>query len=176
MPVEPAQTRRQFVESIEKRHSGQLRRFLAMRLRSATADIPDLIQEIYLRVLRLKDHETIRNPQAYLYTIAAHVLYQHTLRQAAAPATMDPLEVVSAVQPAAAPDPADEADIEQRLEYLGQALEKQSPRAYAVLIMYRCEGLTLKQIGARLGISDVMARKYLMRALKYCNQYLDEQR
>jgi hypothetical protein len=39
-------------------------------------------QEVYLRLLRVEDHETIRNPQAYLYTIANHVLYQHTLRNA----------------------------------------------------------------------------------------------
>ena len=42
--------------------------------------------------------------------------------------------------------------------------------------MYRCEGLTLKQIGERLDVSSVMARKYLMRALKYCDEYLDAQR
>jgi RNA polymerase sigma-70 factor (ECF subfamily) len=89
---------------------------------------------------------------------------------------MDPLQVVSALQATTAPDPAEEVDIEQRLEALGRALENYSPRAYAVLIMYRCEGLTLKQIGERLDVSSVMARKYLMRALKYCDQYLDEQR
>ena len=86
---------------------------------------------------------------------------------------MDPLEVVSALQSSTAPDPAEEADIEQRMEQLGQALETHSPRAYAVLMMYRCEGLTLKQIGLRLGVSDVMARKYLMRAIKYCDQHLE---
>lgn len=176
MPVDPAQSRRHFVETIEKRHSRELRRFLAMRVRNASADVPDLIQEIYLRVLRLKDHEAIRNPQAYLYTIASHVLHQHALRRADAPTTMDPLEIVSAMQSTTAPDPAEEVDIEQRLEALGRALENYSPRAYAVLVMYRCEGLTLKQIGERLDVSSVMARKYLMRALKYCDQYLDEQR
>lgn len=169
----PPQTKHDFVETIEKTHSHELRRFLAARLRSAGADVPDLVQEIYLRLLRLKDHEAIRNPQAYLYTIASHVLHQYTLRRSAAPATMDPLEVVSALQSSTAPDPAEEADIEQRMEQLGQALETHSPRAYAVLMMYRCEGLTLKQIGLRLGVSDVMARKYLMRAIKYCDQHLE---
>jgi RNA polymerase sigma factor (sigma-70 family) len=169
----PIQTRRNFVASIEKSHSQQLRRFLAVRLRNAGADVPDLVQEVYLRLLRLKDHEAIRNPQAYLYTIASHVLHQYTLRRAAAPTTMDPLDVVNALQSNTASDPAEEADVEQRMEQLGRALEEHSPRAYAVLIMYRCEGLTLKQIGKRLGISDVMARKYLMRAMKYCDQQLD---
>ena len=67
----------------------------------------------------------------------------------------------------------EEADIEQRMEILGRALEDYSPRAHAVLMMYRCEGLTLKEIGGRLGVSSVMARKYLMSAIKYCHQHLD---
>jgi len=157
-------TKQHFLASIEKAHSSQLRRFLSARLRNAAADVPDLVQEIYLRVLRLKDHEAIRNPQAYLYTIAAHVLHQYTLRRAVEPATMEA---------SLAPDPAEEADIEQRIEAMERALEAHSPRAYAVLVMYRCEGLTLKQIGERLGVSDVMARKYLERAMKYCDQFLD---
>jgi len=86
---------------------------------------------------------------------------------------MDPLDVVNALQSVTADDPAEEADIEQRMELLGRALEEYSPRAYAVLMMYRCEGLTLKEIGERLGVSSVMARKYLLRGIKYCHQHLD---
>lgn len=168
----PPVTKQQFIAAVEKAHSQQLRRFLVARLRHA-ADVPDLIQEIYLRLLRLKDHEAIRNPQAYLYTIASHVLHQYALRRAVTPATMDPLEVVNALQSNTAPDPAEEADIEQRVHAMGLTLEAYSPRAYAVFIMYRCEGLTLKQIGERLGISDVMARKYLLRAIKYCDEFLE---
>lgn len=168
----PPASKQQFLTAVEKTHSRQLRRFLLARMRHA-ADVPDLVQEIYLRLLRLKDHEAIRNPQAYLYTIASHVLHQYALRRAVTPATMDPLEVVNALQSHTAPDPSDEADIEQRVQAMGLALEACSPRAYAVFIMYRCEGLTLKQIGERLGISDVMARKYLLRAIKYCDEFLE---
>jgi RNA polymerase sigma factor (sigma-70 family) len=142
-------------------------------MRNAAADVPDLVQEIYLRILRLKDHEAIRNPQAYLYTIASHVLHQYALRRAVEPAAMDPLNVADSLETSLAPDPAEEADVEQRLEAMECALEAHSPRAYAVLVMYRCEGLTLKQIGERLGVSNVMARKYLERAIRYCDQFLD---
>lgn len=166
-------TKQHFLASIAEAHGPQLRRFLAARLRNAAADVPDLVQEIYLRLLRLKDHEAIRNPQAYLYTIAGHVLHQYTLRRAIEPTIMDPLKVVDDLESSVAPDPAEEADIQQRLEAMECALEAHSPRAYAVLVMYRCEGLTLKQIGERLGVSNVMARKHLERALKYCDQFLD---
>ena len=69
-----------FLESIEKTHGQQLRRFLSSRLRNAAADMPDPMQEVYLRLLRIDDHDAIRNPQAYLYTVASHVLHQYALR------------------------------------------------------------------------------------------------
>jgi len=170
----PPHTKRSFVSAIEQSHGRHLRRFLASRLRNGRADVPDLAQEVFLRLLRIKDHEAVRNPQAYLYTVASHVLHQYSLEQAARPETMDPLEIVSDAQFATAPDPADEVDIEQRLAEIGRELEHVSPRAFAALIMYRCEGMTLQEIGERLGVSHVMARKYLLRAIAYCDERMEE--
>lgn len=168
------QSKRCFVAAIEKAHSRRLRRFLSLRMRGSPNDVQDLVQEIYLRMLRLKAHEAVRNPQAYLYTIARHVLHQHALRRGNAPVNMDPLDVVSALDRRdLTADPAEQVDIEQRIEAVGHALQMHSPRAYATLVMYRCEGLTLKQIGERLNVSSVMARKYLVSATSYFSRHLD---
>jgi RNA polymerase sigma factor (sigma-70 family) len=164
-------SKRSFMTAIERSHGQQLRRFLSLRLRRSM-DVPDLIQEIYLRLLRIKDHEAIRNPQAYLYTVASHVLHQYNLKRSTRPEALDPLGVASEY-PAAAPDPADQLDIEQRLQAVGRGLEQLSPRAYAALVMYRCEGMTLMEIGQRLGVSHVMARKYLARAIAYCDEHME---
>jgi hypothetical protein len=34
--------------------------------------------------------------------------------------------------------------------------------------------MTLEEIGARLGVSGPMARKYLIRAIAFCDRYLEE--
>jgi DNA-directed RNA polymerase specialized sigma24 family protein len=47
-----------FLTAVEKTHGRELRRFLAGRLRNAAADTPDLMQEVYLRLLRVPNHET----------------------------------------------------------------------------------------------------------------------
>ncbi len=88
---------------------------------------------------------------------------------------MDPLDLASQLQsPPVAPDPAEELELTEELERIGQGLQALSPRAYAVLIMYRCEGMTLMEIGERLGVSHVMARKYLIRAIAYCDEQLKD--
>ncbi|MET0535650.1 MAG: RNA polymerase sigma factor [Steroidobacter sp.] len=160
--------------AIEKNHGRQLRRFLSTRLRGASADIPDLVQEIFMRLLRIKDHEAIRNPQAYLYTVANHVLHQYALQRSMRPEAANPLDLVASLQSDTVSDPADELEVEQRLAAVATALMKLSPRVYATLVMYRCEGMTLMEIGERLGVSHVMARKYLIRAIAYCDQCLEE--
>ncbi len=90
-----AESTRQFVTVIEKIHGRALRRFLAVCMRRAAADIPDLVQEVFLRLLRIADHESIRSPQAYLYTVASHVLHQYLLRQAVVTEPLDPLDIAA---------------------------------------------------------------------------------
>jgi RNA polymerase sigma factor (sigma-70 family) len=166
-------TKQAFVAAVERAYGAGLRRFLSGRLRHAASEAPDIFQEIFLRLLQIKNHETIRNPQAYLYTVAGHVLHQYSLKRSIGPETMDPLELATELRSITAPDPADEADLAQQIVELGRALEKLSPRAYATLVMYRCEGMTLAEIGERLGVSHTMARKYLARAIMFCDQYLE---
>jgi RNA polymerase sigma factor (sigma-70 family) len=167
---------RAFVADMEQAHGSELRRFLASRLRNASADVPDLIQEIFLRLLRLKNLEAIRSPQAYLFTVASHVLREHNLKASARPDLMDPLDIANHYQDQGAmvADPAHELDVRQRLERVDQDLARISPRASAILVMYRCEGMTLMEIGERLGISHSTVRKYLVRAIAYCDQRLEE--
>ena len=77
-----------FVTALATKYDQRLRRYLSGRVRN-TADVPDLAQEVFLRLMRVDNHDAIRSPEAYLFTVARHVVHQHTLRQAAIPASVD---------------------------------------------------------------------------------------
>jgi RNA polymerase sigma factor (sigma-70 family) len=157
--------KRAFVTELEKSHGSALRRYLAARMRNAAADVPDLVQEVYLRLLRLENHEAIRNSQAYLYTVASHVLHQHALRRAtgeAAAVNNFALELDRAES-----DPASQLEIEQQFEQLGVRLKELSPKAYATFILHRCHGLSLQEVSEKIGASYSMTKKYLAKALRY---------
>jgi RNA polymerase sigma factor (sigma-70 family) len=163
----PKQT---FIVDIERRHGKGLRRFLANRLRMGTVDVNDLVQEVFLRLLRVDHHETIRNSEAYVYTIASHVLHQHALRESAAPHEVDITPLIDEIATAPERDPASQADVRQRLNALQIALQQLTPKARAVLLLHRYDGYSLEEIGAKLGISRAMAAKYLGKALIHCRQ------
>jgi RNA polymerase sigma factor (sigma-70 family) len=162
--------RTSFVAAIAGRYGRQLRRYLASRLRQSR-DAPDLAQEVYLRLLRVERHELIRNPEAYLFTIANNLLHEHALRQAGAPPTTD-IDAAFVQLQAPQPDPAEQADAQQRMQDLERALDRLSPKAQATLLMHRRDGYSLEEIGAQLGVSRAMAKKYLAKALAHCRTWL----
>jgi RNA polymerase sigma factor (sigma-70 family) len=166
--VEDPQT---LVAGLVATHGNQLRRFLLARVRNVD-DVPDIVQEVYLRMLRIPNIESIRSPEAYLFTVAQHVVYQHTLSQAATPPSV---ELTQILNPPAPPDgdPALEADALQCLEQLQAALEELAPKIRATFLLHRRDGLSLDEIGTRLGISRGMVKKYLMKALMHFRQRLE---
>ncbi len=166
-------TKHAFLTSLERTHGRQLRRYLAARLRNAAADVSDLSQEVYLRLLRIEHVDTIRNPQAYLFTVASHVLHQHGLRRAETPESAEVMDVLSDLQSLSNTDPAMQIELEQRFEALGNELLQHSPKAYATLLLHRCDGVPLHEIATRFGISYAMVKRYLSKALIFCQQRLE---
>lgn len=153
-------------------HGRQLLRFLAARVRNS-ADVPDIAQEVYMRMLRISRAESIRSPEAYLFTVAQHVVQQHTLRQSAVPPSEELTRMLHPAYEATEADPEHELDAQQCLESLQAALDHLSPKARAAFVMHRRDGLSLDEIGAALRISRPMVKKYLITALRQLRQRVD---
>jgi RNA polymerase sigma factor (sigma-70 family) len=162
------------VEGLAQGCGNDLVRFIARRLRSV-ADARDLAHEAYVRLLRVKRRDLIRDPQAYLYRIAANVLYEFELKRKA---DAIGLTRCAEYQVAEADFGHPERDVEALLarKRIEAVLGQLSPRCRAVLILYRRDGLTYKEIGTRIGISTSMVKKYLARGLRHCREHLSELR
>lgn len=169
-----AHDKQAFVASLARQQGERLRCFLAARLRHAVADIPDLAQEVFLRLLRVPSHETIRSPQAYLFTVAHHVLHQHKLRLSSSPESVDIMDVAAELEAFVEDDPATHLETRQRLERLDHALQELSPKARAAFVMHRRYGYSLEEIGVRLGVSRAMVKKYLAKAVAHCRKCFEE--
>ena len=161
------------VEDLATKHGERLRRYLRTRVRN-TADIPDIIQEVFLRLLRVPNHETIRTPEAYIFTIAHHVAQQHTLQSAPGRAPVELGEALSEFLAVAEADPALEVGAEQCLNELDQALRQLAPKIQATFLLYRRDGLSMDEISAHLRISRPMAKKYLVKALVHFRKRLKD--
>jgi RNA polymerase sigma-70 factor (ECF subfamily) len=168
-----ADDRHIFVTDIAAKHGRRLRRFLAARLRNAS-DVADLAQEVFLRLLRVDRHDQIRSPEAYLLTIASHVLHQHTLDGATIPEPVDIMDALVDARLAEETDAAVHLHLERRLEALDRALARLSPKTRAAFVLQRRDGCTIDEIAARLGISRAMVKKYLAKAVIQCKRQLED--
>jgi RNA polymerase sigma-70 factor (ECF subfamily) len=164
MRILAAQDLQTLVSELAASHGPQLRRFLLARVRN-TADVADIVQDVYLRVLRIPHVESIRSPEAYLFTVARHVLQQYTLRQSQVPPLIDLAGMLG--PPLATPDadPVLEVDAQQCLEDFQQALDLLAPKVRATFMLHRRDGLSFDEIGLTLGISRPMVKKNLVKAL-----------
>jgi len=156
-----------FVAGIAKEYGGRLKRFLRHRARNA-ADVPDLAQEVFLRLLRVPHHEEIRSPEAYLFTIASHVIQQHQTKQVATPMPLDMIErLVERSLPGAIEPPA-KLEMHQLVDRLEQLLDQMPPRMAIALLMQRVAGHSIEEIACELGCAEITVKKYIAEALLRC--------
>jgi RNA polymerase sigma factor (sigma-70 family) len=163
----PQQSRKSFVAALAAQYGDRLRRFLFTRVRNSV-DVPDLAQEVFLRLMRVDQHEIIRSPEAYLFTVARHVAHQHTLRETDAPQAVDITEVFPELQMSPSDDPLARAEVAQRVGNLKVALDQLPPKLAATLLMHRFDGFSIEEIAAQLGVARITAAKYLAQALLHC--------
>lgn len=169
-----AESHKSFVAALAAKYGQRLRRFISTRARNA-ADVPDLAQEVFLRLMRVEQHEVIRSPEAYLFTVASHVVHQHTLRQASLPQTIDVSELLAELQLTSSDDPSAAAETHERLRSLQRAMDELPPKYTTVLLLHRFAGFSIDEIGRQLGVARPTAKKYLARALVHCRNAQDRQ-
>jgi RNA polymerase sigma-70 factor (ECF subfamily) len=148
---------------LESYHAG-LYRYLLRRLKGAP-DAEDLAQTIYLRFLQAPNVTAIRQPQAYLYRIAANAVSEYIMRRKAERITFNSHLADELAEHSADPQ-ADEAAEQLESQQLFKQVLTELPTTHrAVLVLYAQEGLTPEEIGAKLGVNTHTVRKYLRQAL-----------
>lgn len=161
------------VSELAAKQFSRLRGYLRRRVRNAD-DVPDLIQEVFLRLLRVPSHEVIRVPEAYIFTIARHVAQQHKLQVGVGDLTVELEEALAELRCGTEVDPVLQASAQQCLEGLNTVVEHMPAKVQATFLMCRRDGLSMDEIAERLGISRPMAKKYLVRALVLLRKHLKD--
>ena len=117
------------------------------------ADIDDVIQESYLRVLEASRVQPIVSPKAFLFATARNLALDHLRHRGVE--RIDPLAEVDAVSVSdMAPSIPDSVALNQELEILKQAIQSLPERCRHVVTLRKIYGLSQKQIAAKLGISE----------------------
>jgi RNA polymerase sigma-70 factor (ECF subfamily) len=150
-------------------HGARLRAFLSRRVRRQE-DIAELAQEVFLRMLRIPDFEKLRNPQAYMYTVASNLIKEHAVRERTAQQALDVDDPLIQEQFAEVPAFGADIDAERRIKRLREVLRQLPPKCHAAVVMAHWHGMSYEAIAARLDVSPHMVKKYLSQALLHCRR------
>lgn len=125
-------------------------------------------------MLRVSDPEAIRDPDAYLYSVASNLVRESAGIRAHREATVD-VEDVSVDEQLAELMSFDAAiDAEKRVQRLRQVLRELPPKCHAAAVFQLRYDLSYQEIAGRLGVSTHMVKKYLRQALWHCRRRMVE--
>jgi RNA polymerase sigma factor (sigma-70 family) len=139
-----------------ERWNEPLKRFFGRRL-PQHIDTEDLAQEVYLRLLRIKDLDSIVAPQAYVYFVARNIAAEWYAQSKQGPRHYE--EELDALMEHATPETLLEQDTEKRT--FDDALRLLPTATRAVIYLKLRDGKTHEEIASHLGISTRMVRKLL---------------
>lgn len=147
--------------------------FFQRRVRDR-AEAEDLVQEVYVRLLKRGDIAALQDLRGYLFETAANVLKDRA-RKHLSHHSRDHV----AFDPAAhgrEDFPSDDVLIgEETLTCAARALLELPERTRAVFVLRRLEGLGYQEIAHRLGISLSLVEKLMVRAVAYLTQRMSEE-
>jgi len=169
MPTPP----KDLVERLFRAQGRRLRSYFTRRIRNP-ADAGDLVQEVYLRMLRVQDADLIRNPELYLFTVAANLLREQAVLQRRLASAVDIDEEAIQAQLGELPTSEDDVDLETRKARLRVVLRQLPDKCRATVALRFRFGLTYKEVGEELDISPDMVKKYLKQALLHCRRRMAE--
>jgi RNA polymerase sigma factor (sigma-70 family) len=169
-----AEAKKALIERLFAAHGGALRALFYRRIRNR-ADAADLAQEVYVRMLRIPDPETIRDMEAYLFTVASNLAREYAAREGRRGTSVHLEEgaVPDELMETAAVDA--QIDTAQQVQRLRELLRELPPRWHAAIVMQYVQGLSQAEIADRLGVSVSMVKKYLGKALGRCRGRMTQQ-
>ncbi|TFL15419.1 sigma-70 family RNA polymerase sigma factor [Pusillimonas caeni] len=151
------------IEALYGDHHGWLKGWLRRRVGNAS-DAADLAHDTFVRVLG-RQPVALREPRAYLATIANGLVVSHWRRQALEQAWLDAL----ACQPEPmAPSPEERSLILETLEEIARLIEGLPARVREVFLLSQIDGLTYPQISEEMGITVNVVQKAMARAMAHC--------
>lgn len=149
-------------DALSRRLRPALTRYFLRRTASA-ADAEELVQELFLRLLRRADLFALENLDGYVFEAAANLVRDRARRhQARGGRHIDIADIETAADD---PSPEQVVDGRRRLDLMLAALDSLPPRTRTIVILRRFENLTYGQIADRLGISVSAVEKHMVRSM-----------
>ncbi|MBS0420292.1 MAG: RNA polymerase sigma factor [Proteobacteria bacterium] len=171
--IDPAAPDRESLRHLADQFGTVLRQFFMRRVHERE-EVDDLVQEVYIRLLKRGRVEEVEDLRGYLFETAASVVTDRARKRRS-----HRTEVHESFDPAEHSREEFSADRvligEETLTRASRALLELPERARTIFILRRLEGLRYQDIAQRLGISLSLVEKQMAKAVAYLNQRMNDE-
>lgn len=154
-------------------HESALRTYLRGVFPSVR-DVDDVVQESYLRVWRARSTQSIQYARAFLFRVARHVAIDLLRNRRTKPVEflgdLAELPVIDT-----GPGVAAQASRQEKIRLLGAAIARLPARCREIIILHKLEGLSQRDVAARLGLREKTVENQIAIGIKRCERYLQSQ-
>jgi RNA polymerase sigma-70 factor (ECF subfamily) len=162
------------LEDIFRRCSADLHRYIRRHLQRA-ADAPDLTQEIFERFIRDDSQARARNPYAYLFGIASHMVADARMTQQRDPITYDTDMSNRAREVSDSNEHLCDTERLALQDELTRALQRLREVHRVALLLTKREGLSSKEAALKMGTTEGSVRVYVCEARAKLKNLLKQQ-
>lgn len=164
-----AASHEQQIERLFRAHNQALVRFIAGRLHSEQ-EAREVVQEAYVRLLKLDEPDAVSYLRAYLFRIASN-LAKDRLKQRERRGELRSLVFFEPPEPT--PSPENALSAREELEVVRAAIEELPPKCRMAFLLHRIHDTSIDETAARMQLSVRMVRLYVARALAHCKDRLE---
>ena len=161
--------RTRFLSGLFAAQRARLHAYIQRRIRNKH-DLEDIAQEAFLRLLRVPNLDLVRDPIAYLFTIAGNVIKENRIAddRATRAVRIDDEDVYE--QLGEYLDIEGDMDHDSRVARLKEVLPQLPDKTYATVMLQYFRGYSYQEIADLLGISTHTVKKHHSSALVFCRR------
>jgi RNA polymerase sigma factor (sigma-70 family) len=151
-------------------HEQPLRSYLRQSLPSL-ADVDDLVQDCFARIVRAKTTGSVRSPKPLLFAIARNAVRDFIHRKGRA----ELIPITETAECAVLEGDSDVVELvcrRQELSLLTEAIHALPERCREVLLLRKIKGLSQREIAELLGIAEHTVEALAAKGTRRCAEYL----
>lgn len=157
-------------------HRSALKRFIA-RFLASEADVEDITQEAFLKAFHAEQKKSIVQPKAFLFQVARNLALKELTKKSHQVTDLiedlDDLDVIG--NGGSINDVESETQAREDLVIFCEAVATLPEQCRRVFLMRKVYGMSHKEIAGRLDIAVSTVEKHLVKGLKLCSTYMQEQ-
>jgi len=169
MPPDEAKGPRGEVEATYLQYRAELIGFFARRTRER-ANVEDLVQQVYERLLKYRPRAPVTDPKSYLFQTARHVLItanQSMRQEHERYVACDANDLASRAEEVPSLWVEEEGGAELAFEEFERVLSELPGNCQVALLRQRRDGWSYQQIANELEVSVNTVKDYIVRALEH---------